>query len=86
MKYQKKLIVIKDGKHEEICYYVKEKESELFNCVMYNVGIKLGDRRREIDDFSPDLKEAERLCDYLYERNVTLKNLFDVSEEFIVTM
>lgn len=85
MKYERKLTVIKDGVKEEICYYVKEKESDLFECVMYNVGIISGDSRREIDDFSPDLEEAERLCDYLYERNVTLKNLFDVSEEFIVT-
>ncbi|MBQ7875999.1 MAG: hypothetical protein IJ316_01790 [Clostridia bacterium] len=86
MKYERKLTVIKDGVREEICYYVKEKESDIFGCVMYNVGVRTVDRRREIDDFSPDLKEAERLCDYLYERNVTLKNLFDVSEEFIVTM
>lgn len=86
MKYQRKLTVIKEDVREEICYYVTEKESDVFGCVMYNVGLIIGDRKLEIDDFSPDLKEAERLCDYLYERNVTLKNLFEVSEEFIVTM
>lgn len=86
MKYERKLTLIKNGVREEIVYYVREKESILFDCVMYNVGIKQSDKIKEIDDFSPDCEEAKNLCDYIFERNVTMQNLFDVSEEFITAM
>lgn len=86
MKYEKRITVIKDGRKMDICYFVREKESSEFDCVMYNVGIDEGEAKKEIDDFSPDEEEAKRLCDYLYERNVTGKNLFDVSEEFITAL
>ena len=53
---------------------------------MYNVGLRVGERKNEIENFSPDINEAIRLCDYLYNENVSMKNLFSIAEEFIVTL
>ncbi|MBQ8003351.1 MAG: hypothetical protein IJ297_07915 [Clostridia bacterium] len=85
MKYEKNLKIIKNGYEEEYVYYVKECYSEEFKCQMYNVGIKSAYRKKEIDSFSPSREEAERLCDYLYDKNVDIESLFLMAEEFIVT-
>lgn len=85
MIYERKMKVTKKGGEVSYTYYVKKKYSVDFGCDMYNVGIKADDEYKEINDFSPDEKEAVRLCDYLYEENVTMNNLFSQSEEFIVT-
>lgn len=86
MEYERKLETVKAGEREEYLYYVKKKPNSFFGCVMYNVGIVKGKRKKEIDDFSPSLDEAKKLCNYLYEENVTPNNLFVVAEEFIVTL
>lgn len=85
MKYERKLILVKEEKEKEILYYVKKRKSISFDCVMFNVGIREDGKVFEIEDFSPDEKQADDLVDYLYERNVTGDNLFEASEEFIVT-
>ena len=86
MTYKKELQLIKGATKEGYTYYVTEVYSNDFNCRMYNVGVAVGKRKKEIENFSPDINEAIRLCDYLYNENVSLKNLFSIAEEFIVTL
>ncbi len=86
MTYKKELQLIKGAIKEVYTYYVTEVYSNDFNCRMYNVGVVVGKRKKEIENFSPDINEAIRLCDYLYNENVSLKNLFSIAEEFIVTL
>ncbi len=86
MTYKKELQLIKGAIKEVYTYYVTEVYSNDFNCRMYNVGVVVGKRKKEIENFSPDIDEAIRLCDYLYNENVSLKNLFSIAEEFIVTL
>ena len=83
--YERKSEILKQDKAAKVSYYVKKQYSMEFGCDMYNVGIRMDGECREINDFSPDEGEAIGLCDYLYEENATLKNLFSRSEEFIVT-
>lgn len=86
MTYKKEL-TIRKGAVKDVCtYYVTENYSEEFCCRMYNVGVKVGERKKEIENFSPDINETIRLCDYLYNENVSMKNLFSIAEEFIVTL
>ena len=86
MTYERKLKISKNGGEEEYTYYVVKKYSVEFGCDMYNVGVRTKSERKEIEDFSPDEKEAVRLCDYLYNENVSVNNLFSQSEEFIVAL
>lgn len=86
MKYEKHLKVTRDGKEEMYTYYAVKTFSEEFECDMYNVGIETKCEKKEIDNFSPDKKEAVRLCDYLYKENVSPENLFLIAEEFIVAL
>lgn len=85
MIYERKMKIMKHSGEVKYTYYVKKKYSTEFGCDMYNVGIRTDSEVKEINDFTPDEKEAVRLCDYLYEENVTVNNLFSRSEEFIVT-
>ena len=85
MKLEKKLTITKGERVVKYVYYVKKVYSKEFECDMYNVGVKTDDKQIEINDFSPSLHEAEMLCDYLYDENVSPDNLFLAAEEFIVT-
>lgn len=82
--HEKSMKIVKGGDEKEYTYYVKKQYSEEFGCDMYAVGVKTKDEKSEIKDFSPDEKEAVRLCDYLYDENVSVNNLFLQAEEFIV--
>lgn len=86
MIHERHLTVTKNGWEMRYIYYVRKRFSEEFACDMYNVGIKTKDERREIDDFSSDRDEAVKLCEYLYNENITINNLFSAAEEFIVTL
>ncbi len=86
MLYERKLKIIRDGDEAEYTYYVIKRRSKEFGCYMYNVGIKSRGAEKEIKDFSPEEREAIRLCDYLYGENVSVNNLFSAAEEFIVTL
>ncbi|MBR5535334.1 MAG: hypothetical protein IKU60_01665 [Clostridia bacterium] len=86
MIYERQLTVEKDGIRKYYIYYVKKVYSEEFCRDMYNVGIEAPCERQEINDFSPNRDEAVKLCKYLYDENITVKNLFSAAEEFIVTL
>lgn len=86
MLYKRQLKITRDKGEEEYIYYVAKHYSEDFDCDMYNVGIRCNGKVKEINDFSPDEDEAVRLCDYLYQENVSINNLFSRSEEFIVLL
>lgn len=86
MLYERKLKITKSGDTEGYTYYAVKRYSEEFGCYMYNVGIKSRGSKKEIEDFSPEESEAIRLCDYLYEENVSVNNLFSAAEEFIVAL
>jgi len=85
MIHERKMKITKTGGEVRYTYYVEKKYSIEFGCDMYAVGIITDNECREINDFSPDVSEAIRLCDYLYDENVTVNNLFSQAEEFIVT-
>lgn len=85
MKYERKLVVKNEEGEVEYTYYIVKRYSAQFGRDMYNVGIRCGEEKKEIEDFSPQRNDAVRLCDYLYRENVSLNNLFLLSEEFIVT-
>lgn len=82
---EKVVTVLKDGRREEMHYYVEKTAAEdnEFGCEMYAVGVKCGESDTVIDDFSPDEDEALRLVEYLYRNNITGERLFSAAEEFI---
>lgn len=73
------------GEEQRVRYYILKKapEESEFGCEMYVVGIEEGDEKSEIDDFSPDIEEAELLLENLYENRVPPKALFSAAEVFI---
>ncbi len=86
MTRERVLSVKKDnGEELRVRYYILKKppEESEFGCEMYAVGIEEGDERSEIDDFSPDIEEAELLLENLYENRVPPKALFSAAEVFI---
>lgn len=85
MKYEKILTIKKDYEEVYRYYVIKNTENE-FGCDMYNVGVAKGDDKREIENFSPSLTEAKELCDYLYNENISINNLFSAAEEFITCL
>lgn len=85
MQYEKILKITKGKREVSYHYYVREYKETDFDCKMYNVGIYTHNEKEEIEDFSPSLEEAVRLCDYLYSLNVSPENIFLMGEEFITS-
>lgn len=84
---KEKILTLKreNGRETVTRYYIQKKapEESEFKCEMYAVGIEEGSEKSEIDDFSPDISEAELLLENLYENHVSPKALFSAAEEFI---
>lgn len=84
---KEKVLSVKSGENERIIRYYIEKraasENE-FGCDMYAVGIEDGESKSEIENFSPDISEAESLFEYLYKNLVTANCLYAAAEEFVV--
>ena len=53
---------------------------------MYVVGIDENGIKNEIENFSPDISEAESLLEHLYKNLVTAEGLYAAAEEFVTNI
>ena len=84
---KEKILSVKSGKDERsIRYYIEKRRADEneFGCDMYTVGIEEGETKTEIENFSPDISEAESLFEHLYKNLVTANYLYAAAEEFVV--
>ncbi len=83
MVYEKRVKILSEEGEAVYTYYIKRNYSVEFECLVYDVGIEVNGKRKEIGNFSPDFEEAERFCDYIYREHVSQANLFLIAEEFL---